>query len=229
MSEFCPSRPDDIPHLRQLWKDCFGDSDAFLDLFFSLAYAPERSLVLRDGNEILGAAYWFDCTMGSRKLAYLYAIAISPHHQNRGLGSGLMDAIHEALSKKDYDAALLVPGEESLRRFYSRFGYRTCSYRHTAVSMPALISVSANEYARLRRKLLPENGVIQEGANLAFLSALADFYRSENAIAVLSKEDGSCLELLGCPPTGDTAAYAMGKSFTPIPLPDSIYFAFGFN
>lgn len=229
MIEFRSSVPEDIPQLRQLWKVCFGDSDSFLDLFFTLAYAPARSEILVEGNKILGAAYWFDCAIGSRKIAYLYAIAISPDVQNRGLGSALMDAVHTSLQKRRYDAALLVPGEESLRRFYGRFGYRTCSCRHTEVFLPSMTPVSPEEYARMRRGMLPENGVLQEGENLAFLSALADFYRGDDAIAALSKEDGSCLELLGAPCVGSTVPYAMGKTLSGTPLPERLYFAFGFQ
>ena len=229
MTEFRPSHPGDIPQLRQLWKDCFGDSDEFLDLFFSTAYTPERSLVITETDRILGAAYWFDCTLDGRTLAYLYAIAVSPHFQNQGLGSALMESIHAALRLQGYDAAILIPGEESLRRYYSRFGYRTCSYRYQEVRLPSLTPVSPAQYARLRRTLMPENGVIQEGEALAFLAALADFYRGENAIAVLSKEDGTCLELLGVPPVGTRIPYAMGLSLTSAPLPEEIYFAFGFN
>ena len=229
MTEFRPSRPEDIPKLRQLWKDCFGDSDSFLDLFFSLAYAPERSLILKEGNTLIGAAYWFDCSMADKKMAYEYAIAISPSHQNRGLGTALVEALHAVLLKKGYDAALLVPGAENLRRFYGRLGYRTCSYRQTEVALPSLSPISPAQYARLRRQLLPENGVVQEGENLSFLSALADFYRGEGCIAALSREDGSCLELLGVPFAGDTVPYAMVKSLTNDALPERLYFAFGFN
>ena len=39
-----------IPQLRQLWKEAFGDTDDFLDVFFSVAFAPERSrCVILDG------------------------------------------------------------------------------------------------------------------------------------------------------------------------------------
>ena len=31
-----------IPGLRELWKKAFGDTDEFLDLFFSTAYSPDR-------------------------------------------------------------------------------------------------------------------------------------------------------------------------------------------
>lgn len=229
MIEFRPSRPEEIPKLRQLWKDCFGDSDGFLDLFYALAYAPERSIVITQKEAILGAAYWFDCSLDALQLAYVYAVAISPQAQGLGLGSALMEQLHSLLSCRGYDAAILVPGEETLRRFYSRLGYRTCSYRQSEVLLPPLEQITPSEYARLRREYLPENGVVQEKKNLAFLSALADFYRGETSIAALSREDGSCLELLGAPKVGSPIPYAMGKALSGQKLPEEIYFAFGFQ
>ena len=229
MTDLRHSRPEDIPLLRQLWKDCFGDTDSFLDLFFSTAYVPERSLVLAEQEEILGAAYWFDCSVKDRKLAYVYAVAITPARQGQGLGSALMDGIHTALRRESYGGALLVPGEEGLRRYYQKFGYRTCSFRPGEVSLPPLSPVAPAEYARLRRELLPENGVLQEGENLAFLSHLADFYHGNGCIATLSREDGSCLELLGAAQEEGSVPYAMGRSLDENSLPDRLYFAFGFN
>lgn len=229
MTEFRHSFREDLPQLRQLWKACFGDTDSFLDLFFSAAYAPERSLVVLQGNTLCGGAYWFDCSMENKRLAYVYAVAISPARQGKGLGTALMDAIHTRLRALGYDGILLVPGDEGLRRYYERFGYRTCSFRQREVCLPPLSPVSPEQYAVLRRKLLPRNGVIQEGENLVFLSALADFYRAGTAIAALSKEDGSCLEVLGAAPAGSPAPYAMGLSLTDSPLPEEVYFAFGFD
>ena len=229
MSDFRPSRREDLPRLRQLWKDCFGDTDAFLDRFFSTAYAPERSAVLTEDARLAGGAYWFDCFLADKKLAYVYAVAIDPNRQGMGLGTTLMEAIHCRLRTAGYAGVLLVPGSEGLRRYYERFGYRTCSFRPTEVSLPALTPITAEEYAALRRSLLPSNGVVQEAENVAFLSALADFYRGGDSIAALSREDGSCLELLPPAPAGETVPYAMGLSLTDSPLPETLHFAFGFD
>ena len=34
----------DIPALRRLWKQAFGDDDQLLDSFFSIAFSPDRCL-----------------------------------------------------------------------------------------------------------------------------------------------------------------------------------------
>ena len=43
----------DIPALRSLWKEAFGDTDDFLDVFFSAAFADERAMCVTDKGEIV--------------------------------------------------------------------------------------------------------------------------------------------------------------------------------
>lgn len=250
MSEFRPSRWSEIPALRALWKAAFGDSDAYLDLFFSTAYAPDRSIVLPEGNVLLGAAYWLDCHLDDRKLAYLYAVAIDPAHQNRGLGTALMQAIHARLAESGYQAALLVPGDEGLRRYYQRLGYETISHRNEYTARPGtplpLRPITAEEYALARQRYLPEPAVIQEEENLALLARLAQFYEGPGFAAAMAKDEPVCLELLGADTApgitaalgfdtcrffgpGDRIPYAMAKSLDGTPMPPNLYFGFGFE
>lgn len=251
--EFClrPARQTDIPHLRQLWKDAFHDEDAYLDIFFRTAFAPARCRVLLQDRGLLGAAYWLECTLEKRRLAYVYAVAITPGKQGQGLGTALMEGLHRALAREGYDGVLLVPGSEGLRQYYRRFGYRTVSYHReflAAAGKPiCLTEIDMRRYSSLRRRYLPENGVVQERENLELLAQLARFYEGDGFAAVISPDDGFCLELLGeCDRAGGIAAalglaacrvrtagsqlpYAMGKSLTEVPLPDKIYFGFGFD
>lgn len=228
MIEFRPSAQSDLPALRGLWKEAFGDPDEYLDIFFRRAYAPERSRVVCRNGEIVGGAYWFDCFLGERKLAYVYAVAVKESCQGQGLGSRLMEDIHRHLTGQGYSGVLLVPGDEGLRRYYARFGYRTVSY-HSEYPSQTGTQITAERYALLRRKYLPESGIVQEGENLALLNALARFCEGDGYICAVSRQDGHCLELMGWDAPAEKTPYAMGKSLTADPLPDSLYFGFGFD
>lgn len=251
MSEFTPSCPADIPRLRQLWRDAFGDPEDFLDLFFSTAYAPERSLVLRLEGTVCGMCYWLEGNLGRQRFAYVYAVAIDPRLQGQGWGKKLMRTLHDRLMRLGYDAALLIPGSEELVQYYLQFGYRFASHHRRWLSTTgapvAMEELTATEYADARQAYLPENGVVQLGENLPFLAGSARFYRGENFLAAVALRQSYCLELLGDPAQarGITAAlglercvfrapggehpYAMGKALSGKPLPRSIYFAFGFD
>lgn len=196
--------PDQIPALRKLWKQAFGDTEAFLDDFFSLAFSPARCRCLTEEGQLAAMLYWFDCECAGQKLAYLYAVATDPAFQNRGCCRALMAHTHAHLKEAGYHGALLVPGSESLFRFYEKLGYRaattvgefTCAAGDTPV---ALRRVSAEEYAEARRQLLPEGGVVQEGAALALLEAQSSLYAGNGLLLAGTLSDGKLLysELLG--------------------------------
>ena len=86
-----------IPSLRDLWKAAFGDTDAFLDDFFSTAYAPHRCRCIVMDGQVAAALYWLDCACEGRKLAYIYAVATHPHHRGKGLCRTLMSETMEVL------------------------------------------------------------------------------------------------------------------------------------
>ena len=71
--------------LRRLWKEAFGDSDAFLDRFFTIAYSPDRCRCVTADGRVTAALYWFDCDCQGEKLAYLYAVATAQDCRGRGL------------------------------------------------------------------------------------------------------------------------------------------------
>lgn len=111
-----------------LWKEAFGDSDSFLQIFHATAFHPERCCCLITEGRIAAALYWFDCSFQEKPVAYLYAIATAKAYQNQGLCHQLMQYVHQQLSERGYAAALLVPASPALRTFYKKMGYHTCTY-----------------------------------------------------------------------------------------------------
>lgn len=201
MTEFRASRETDREALTRLWQEAFGDERSFIDAFFETGYAPERSRVAVENGELAGMLYWFDCELGERKIAYIYAVATDERFRGQGIASRLMADVHALLESEGYAAAALSPGEESLFRFYEKLGYVTAGYREerrftAGVPIPVR-EVGREEYASIRAKLLPENGLRQEGASLAFLHRLARFYAGEGFCAAVSREGAYCPEFLG--------------------------------
>ena len=66
-------RVEQTSALRPLWQEAFGDSQAYLDSFFTLAFSPDRCRCMTEGNRVTAAVYWFDCSCGQDKIAYVYA------------------------------------------------------------------------------------------------------------------------------------------------------------
>lgn len=176
-----------LPSLKRLWKASFGDSDAFIDRFFAVAFAPERCLCIADGDEVLAAAYWFDVTFSQQKGAYVYAVATAEAHRGKGLCRKLMDSIHTHLQTRGYEAVLLVPGNPQLREMYGKMGYVNFGgireFACIAGDAPLKVKeISAEDFAAARRTRLPAGGVVQEGENLRFLEQFYRFYQGGDCL-----------------------------------------------
>lgn len=196
-----------VPQLKQLWQLAFGDSMAVIDLFFTTGYAPCRCRCVTAEGQPAAALYWLDAACRGQKMAYLYAVATHPAHQGRGLCRRLMEDTHVLLKNLGYTAALLVPGEPGLRNMYAKMGYRSCGGIRefsAAAGIPIpLEQLSREEYTLLRRKYLPEGGVLQEEESLLYLETFAQFYAGSDFLLAAAPAD-TCLH--GMELLGDTSA-----------------------
>lgn len=193
-----------IPGLRQLWQQAFGDDDAFLDKFFEFGFSPDHCRCAVEAGQTAAALYWFDMTCRGRKIAYLYAVATEKSHQNRGLCRVLMADVHEILAQQGYAGTILVPEDEKLAAMYEKMGYRfTCSISQLVSTMgPDTASghrIDKNEFQRRRAAMLPEGGVQLGEKALDFLDAQVFFYAGADFLmaAVKGRQGLRCLELLG--------------------------------
>lgn len=246
-----PSRQQ-LPALGILWQEAFGDTEAFWDTFTATAMATRRCFTATQDGQVMGALYWFDCDCRGQRLAYLYGVATAKAFRGQGVCHALMAHVHAHLQKSGYAGTVLVPGEESLFRFYEKMGYEafcgmtpfSCVPDGNAVQ---LCPASTGEYARLRQQLLPEGGVVQEKENLAFLSAQAKLYMGPGFVLAARREGQRLLGLellgdktaapgiltaLGCAEGtfrvfGEGAPFAMYRPLNGAPAPT--YFALAFD
>ena len=208
-----------LPALRALWREAFGDSEEFLDLFDKTAFSPDRCRCVIVENDIAAALYWFDCECRGERMAYLYAIATAKAHRGKGLCSALMENTHRHLQALGYVGAIIVPSEKSLFDFYGRLGYTafggmgeiTCVASAQSVE---LWQIDETEYARLRRELLPKDGVLQEKENLHFLKTQASLCAGEDFLLAYRLEGTKlfAIELLGNVKKAPAILTALGAS-----------------
>ena len=195
---------EQIPGLRALWKEAFGDSDVFLNAFFETGFSTSRCRCVTEGGKVAAALYWFGVTCGAQRFAYLYAVATAKSHRGRGLFSALLADTRKLLTEAGFDGILLVPESESLSRMYEKFGFAACTAVDTfpaeaGEAAAAVREIGAAEFARLRRTFLPQGAVIQEEETLAFLATQCHFWTGADFLAVGQIYDGKlvCMEFLG--------------------------------
>ncbi len=225
-------RPGQLPQLKALWAEAFGDTAAFIDSFFSSAYASSRCMCIWEGSEVIAAAYWLNGSYEQGKLAYIYAVATAKKHQGKGLCHKLMAAIHDTLTQQGYAGAVLVPGSPSLSRLYQGMGYaffggiEALSCAAAEESTP-LRHLSPMEYVRLRQRFLPEGGVRQAEENLRFLSLQARFCAGEDFLLAYAMDGGKLLglELLGNAKKAPAIVKALGAAEGRFRIPGKEAFA----
>lgn len=191
-----------VPALRKLWQQAFGDTDAFLDKFFSAGFSPARCRCVFVGGMPVAAHYLFDCRWQGKKIAYMYALAVEKSHRGKGLSRLLMTDTHRYLQENGYAGVLLEPADDGLRQYYATFGYADCGGR-TEITCRAgstripLCRLDAPAYEQAREKWLPDGGVRQSGVMTAFLHTYTDFIGSEDFVAAVSRTEAVITEFLG--------------------------------
>ena len=197
-----------ITQLRKLWKEAFGDSEEFLDIFYRTGFHPSRCRCVTMGGKVVAALYWFDCSrnnaLPTKRIAYIYAVATLEEYRGQGLCHKLMQDTLNHLREAGYEGAILVPAGEELSRFYHHMGYEPCTFVNEFECIGQEMNISVRtiekeEYATLRRKFLPEGGMIQEHENMDFLETMANFYTGEDFLLAAYDEEGTLrgIELLG--------------------------------
>ncbi len=206
-----------LPLLRRLWKEAFGDTDDFLDCFYSLAFSPDRCRLILEDDTVVAALYWFDCLLADKPIAYLYGIATASDKRGQGFCHKLMKDTHKHLAEAGYQGALLVPATPKLFTFYKKMGYETTCYVNEFLckaqnNNTILRPITKEEYASLRRKLLPTGGAIQENENLDFLQQEALLYAGDTFLLAARKEGNRLrgLELLGRQENASGIVHALG-------------------
>ena len=193
-----------IPQLVKLWKEVFGEYNGFWELFLETAFAPDHCRCITENGQVMAGLYWFDCSQDRKKIAYVYAVATDPRHRGKGLCRKLMADVHGLLQARGYDSVMLVPADEDLREMYRKMGYEDCTRISSLSCNAGVISVQIRnigieEYAALRRQLLPEGSVLQEGMQLPFLAAQAQLFAGADFLLAAYLEDETLhgMELLG--------------------------------
>ena len=192
-----------VPELKNLWKLAFGDGEETIDAFFATGYAPERCRCMADGDTVAAALYWLDCSYEDGKLAYIYAVATHPDYRGKGLCRLLMEDTHKILASRGYAGAVLMPAGEGLRAMYAKMGYRDFGgleeFYCTAGGTCPVEVLDGASYGDARRAFLPEGGIVQEGASLAWLGSYASFYKGDGFLLAAVEDCGGLigLEFLG--------------------------------
>ena len=193
-----------IPALRKLWQEVFGDSDDFLDSFFALGFSCSHCLCAMEQENLAGAMYWLDHTCRGKRLAYLYAVATHPDYRGQGICRRLTLRVMELLRRQGYAGIILVPAEPGLVSMYEKLGFVPSStldlIRCSRGETPTLLhAVDPAEYNALRNRLAPEDSALLTKQTLRFLASQAEFFAGDEWVLAAWRQEQTLtgLEYLG--------------------------------
>ncbi|MEL1134403.1 GNAT family N-acetyltransferase [Desulfitobacterium sp. THU1] len=122
---------EDIVRLKEIWQRCFGDTDSFIDFYFTHRFKAEQTAVYLQDNSIAAMLtmipiQWVDGISKGIKIdgAMLYAIATHPDYQHQGIATELMGWAKNYLQDRQVELCVLVPAEAHLFKFYAQQGYQ---------------------------------------------------------------------------------------------------------
>ena len=119
----------DIEQLKSLWKSLFGDTEAFISLFFHEVVCEENIRVLEEKGRILSALYMlpypFRIWNQEVTASYISGAGTLPEAQGRGLMRRLLIDSFKEMEHRQIPLSILIPAEPWLYGFYEKSGYAT--------------------------------------------------------------------------------------------------------
>ncbi len=214
-------RPEDSAALVELWRRVFGDPEELAASFLCLLPQMGGGVAAFADGEAAGAAYIVTgLTVGEKRAAYLYAVAVSPAFRGMGLGRRLSVSAAALGRRLGADFVCTLPAQAGLYDWYEkRIGTRCALYRRKdelpAREGPALIPLSPAAYNERREKLLAglphlslsEAAIVYESINCRCFGG--GLYAVGDGIAAAYIEDGrAVLREVLCPDPGERPALA---------------------
>lgn len=169
MLELRPSKAEEIPAQKELWKRAFGDDDSYIDNFYAHCAQPEHMLVLLEDGVLRSMLALLPVTIAlpdgtSASSSYIYALATDLEARKQGFGRMLLQYVDFFLGQRGVDCVTVVPAGVSLHKFFSTVSFTACFATRkiellaadvgAAGPEDAILPVSGEAYGALREQLL---------------------------------------------------------------------------
>lgn len=123
--------------LKELWKECFGDSNQYIERYFSGYDISRHMLVFMDGEHPVSMLSLLPMTVvtqaGIMPARYIYAVATKESYRGRGISTKMLEYAHKFLKGQGVKLSVLVPASASLYNFYGKRGFSAEFYSGQAI------------------------------------------------------------------------------------------------
>ena len=105
-----------------LWMKCFGDSREYVEFFLDNCpgYVCVEYFI---EDKLVSQLFLLEGELASEKCKYLYAACTHEDYRRRGIMEELIEFTKTYCKDKNYSSIFLVPANERLYSYYSKFGF----------------------------------------------------------------------------------------------------------
>lgn len=169
MLELRPSKAEEVPAQKALWKRAFGDEDSYIDDFYTRCARPENVLVLLEDGVLRSMLSLLPVTLAlpngqTATASYVYALATDPDAREQGFGRMLLQYVDFYLGERGVESVITVPAEPGLHKFFATVDFTECFATRKIELLAAdagkaaegdmLLPIGPEEYGALREELL---------------------------------------------------------------------------
>jgi GNAT superfamily N-acetyltransferase len=133
---------------KDLWKTCFGDPDAFIDLYFRTRYTPDVLCADVEEGRLSAMLHRLPYTLwlnGEEQPAeYISGACTHPDFRGQGRMHRLIERSWEAARCEGKKWSFLIPASPELFRFYGEMGY-VSAFPCEEICIPNILKVHARE------------------------------------------------------------------------------------
>lgn len=199
--------PADIPQLKTLWKQGFGDSDEEIDRFFTTVWPNAGGFCAEENGAVISMVFSLPVALAladeTKKAVYLYAVTTQEKYRRQGVCKKLLSYAEKELKKKNVACMLLVPEDDHLAAYYESLGFtQTPSVQLMDMQeqkpVGSALEISAQAYAGLRETILFDMPHVQyDKVLLSYEAGHYKFYQLQIAnsfgCAAVCAKDGGCV------------------------------------
>ena len=150
----------DIPELKRLWIQAFGEEAGFMERFFQERMNCTNTLILENScGKIVSMLYLLPCKLSipDVKEEYLSAVnivgvATDENERHKGYMSILFKECFEVLKERKIAVAVLKPSNTA---FYEQFGFEKCTVLHEA-SLKDIYNIKDNAKTEIYQNVTDE-------------------------------------------------------------------------
>lgn len=116
--------------VKVLWKQCFHDSDEFINFYFQKRYTDDLNSCAEADGRVIAALqripYFLTYEGMEIPVAYISGACTDPAYRNKGVMRQLLAEAHRRMYREGVMFSTLIPAEEWLKGYYARSGYANC-------------------------------------------------------------------------------------------------------